>query len=145
MLILGGYIFAGFEIPERIPLGGSQDKTTHTLLGGQRIVDAMGPSERDITWSGRFQSADASVRAEAIDAMRIAGLQIPLIIDAEFRTVIITDFAPVYERSYQVPYSITVHVVSTPITPFTILSLAASAATDLATAAALSASFSAGA
>lgn len=138
-LTLGGFTFEDFEIPERIPLGGAQKKTTHELLGGARVVDAMGPAERDITWSGRFQSDDAWERAQAIDQLRIQGLALPLVIDNEFRIVIITDFAPVYERAYQAPYSITVHVVVQPITPDGSISLIAALLSDLASAVSLAA------
>lgn len=114
MLILGSFLFNDFEIPEHIPLGGSQRVATHELLGGARVVDAMGASERDIQWSGRFQGTLAWQRARILDALRIAGQPLPLIIDSEFRTVLIAEFHPNYERSYQVPYSITCLVVDNP-------------------------------
>lgn len=141
-ITLGGFQFQGFEIPESVPLGGSQDKTTHTLLGGARVVDAMGPSERDITWSGRFQSSDAVDRAKSLEALRIAGLALPLVVDSEFRTVIITEFSWVYERAYQVTYSITCHVVVQPVEADDLISLAVAIALDLASAFAAVTSFS---
>jgi hypothetical protein len=113
-IILGSFVFDGFEIPEHVPLGGSQRTATHELLGGARVVEALGASERDITWSGRFQGAFAWQRARALDAMRIAGQPLPLIVDTEFRTVLITEFHPNYERAYQVPYSITCLVINNP-------------------------------
>ena len=112
-LILGGFLFSDFEIPEHIPLGGAHTVSKKTLLGGARVVDAMGPDDRDIQWTGRFQGLLAWQRARIIDSMRIAGQPLPLLIDTEFRMVVITEFLPNYERSYQVPYSITCMVVST--------------------------------
>lgn len=113
-IILGGFVFNGFEIPEKVPFGGAQRHAAHELLGGSRVVDALGPSERDIAWSGRFQGAFAWQRARIVDAMRIAGQPLPLIVDTEFRIVLITEFHPNYERSYQVPYSITCLVINNP-------------------------------
>jgi hypothetical protein len=141
IITLGGFTFEGFGIPERVPLGGEQRKQTHELLGGARVVDAMGPSEADITWSGRFQGPDALDNAHGIDALRIAGLAVPLVIDTEFRTVLITSFPWVYERFYQVLYTITCHVVVQPITPSGGLSLDVAIALDLASAVAAVADF----
>jgi hypothetical protein len=143
-VILGNFVFQDFEIPERIPLGGGHDKATHTLLGGNRVVDAMGPNERDITWTGRIQSADATLRSRALDSLRIAGQPLPLIVDSEFRLVLITDYAPVYERSYQIPYSITVHVINSPTIFDDSVSLDFVVAGDLSVSLSLSAGFSAG-
>lgn len=111
MIILGSFVFQSLEIPEKVGFGGSQTYAKHRLLGGQRVIQAMGPDDRDITWSGRFQSFDAWTRARTIDAMRLAGQPVPLLIDTEFRLVLISEFLPEYERAYQVPYSITCVVV----------------------------------
>lgn len=114
MLILGSFIFNDIELPEKVPFGGEQTITVHKMLGGARVVDAMGPDEADIQWSGRFQSGDANIRARAVDAMRIAGVAVPLIVDDEYRTVIIKSFKWDYQRFYQIPYSITCLVVDSP-------------------------------
>lgn len=135
VLILGGFIFSGLEIPESITLGGEQTSTTHTLLGGARIVDAMGPAQRDLSWTGRFQGADAFIRASAIDAMRLAGQAVPLIIDASFYNVLIVNFEYDYQRFYQIPYHINCHVVTTPLSlAGALTSLASALASDLASA-----------
>ncbi|SRR5579883_2871764 len=114
MIILGSFIFrdGDFETPERVPFGGEQMLSVHRLLGGTRVVDAMGPDDREIAWSGRFQSFDANVRARQIDAMRISGAQVPLIVDGEFRTVVVKSFIWNYERFYQIPYEISLLVVT---------------------------------
>jgi hypothetical protein len=114
MIILGGFVFQSLEIPEKVPFGGSQAYAKHRLLGGSRVIQAMGPDDRDITWSGRFQSFDAWSRARQVDAMRLAGQPVPLVIDSEFRLVLISEFLPDYERAYQVPYSITCVIVNAP-------------------------------
>lgn len=130
-LILGGFVFEGFQIPESIGLGGTQEKFTHTLLGGVRVVEAMGPSEHDITWTGRFQGANAWPLARSLDSLRIAGQALPLLIDTEFRMVLITEFKPLYERPYQVPYSITCHVISSATIEDDFISLDLSISLDL--------------
>lgn len=111
MLSLGGVVFHGFEIPDKIPFDGSQTHVKHELIGGSRIVDAMGPSDHDITWSGRFQGANAWNRARQLDTMRIAGIPVALVVDTEFRLVLIAKLTLGYERPYQVPYAISLVVI----------------------------------
>jgi len=42
---LGAFQFALFEIPEKIHWGGSQRTAVHELVGGKRVIDAMGRSD----------------------------------------------------------------------------------------------------
>lgn len=111
-LVIGGISLSDWEIPERINFGGRQQVVVHKLIGGTRIVDAMGPDPTDVTWSGRFRGPSATSRAQALDAMRAAGAQVSLFYLSTFVTVVITDFRADAERFYEVPYTITCAVVS---------------------------------
>jgi len=111
-LVLGGITFQNFEIPEHINFGGSQHAVVHKLIGGNRVVDAMGPDPDDVSWSGRFRGPGAMERAQAIDAMRAAGGQVTLSYMSTFLVVLITDFKADPERVYEIPYKITCTVVS---------------------------------
>lgn len=113
-VILGGFVFRDFEIPKSISLGGKQSVKVHEMVGGQRVVDAMGPSPSDKTWTGRFRGGDAVARAQALDAMRIAGEAIGLSWLGIYYTVIISEFKADTEKYYEVPYSITCVVVDDP-------------------------------
>jgi hypothetical protein len=123
---LGDFTFAGFEIPEHLPFGGDHITTVHQLLGGKRVVDAMGRSDASIQWSGRFQGENATARARYVDGLRIAGKPLALTWwDMSF-TVVIKTFKATWERFYQVLYEITCEVVqdtakpaSAPIDPGT--------------------------
>lgn len=128
MLILGSVIFGGFELPEQIPLGGNQALSVHKLLGGARVIDAMGPDDRDIEWKGLFFGIDALSRARSIDAMRISAQEVPLLIDFEMRSVVVRKFEWDYQRPYQIPYTIACVVSSTPF-----LGLGPSSLDDLVT------------
>ncbi|QTD88735.1 hypothetical protein [Burkholderia anthina] len=108
---LGDFVFADTEIPERIPFGGRQALAVHELVGGQRVVDAMGAREDALEWSGTFRGATASDRARYIDGLRIAGNQLVLTWGEFSYIVVIEHFKPVYERFYLVPYTITLEVV----------------------------------
>lgn len=111
-LTLGGVTFQQFELPERLRFGGRQMLAVHKFIGGQRVIDAMGPDDVDIAWSGTLYGASASSRIQQLDAMRIAGQQISLSWGAFSRSVVIHEFTVSYERAgFWCPYSITCVVV----------------------------------
>lgn len=112
-LVLGGFIFTDYAIPERVKLGGKHNFAVHKLIGGDRVVDAMGRDDASITWTGRFQGQDATAKAMALDQLRISGIQVPLVVDSRFYMVGVEDFEWDYERSYQIVYKISCLVVST--------------------------------
>lgn len=111
-LILGGFVFTDYAIPEHVSLGGEHSFVVQRLIGGERVVDAMGPDDSDIHWSGRFQGSDALSKAMAIDQLRISGVQVPLVIDSQYRLVGVKKFEWQYERWYQIVYRISCLVVA---------------------------------
>lgn len=111
-LVLGGFIFTDYSIPEKVRLGGAHNFVVHKLIGGTRIVDAMGPDDDDIRWAGRFQGPDALSKALLLDGLRRAGTQMPLVVDSQYYMVGIHMFDWEYERSYQILYRIECLVVA---------------------------------
>ena len=65
--MLGPVVFRDFEVPERINLGGRQRLAVHMLPGGGRVVDAMGPDDAPIRWSGTFSGVDAAERVRMLE------------------------------------------------------------------------------
>ncbi len=120
-LNLGEVTFANFEIPENVNFGGSQALAIKQLVGGQRIVDAMGRVDDDITWSGLFMGPTSTFRARFLDGMRVAGAAIPLTWNQFNYSVVIKEFKAQFDRPYQIPYHITVVVVQDLNQPFPIL------------------------
>ena len=110
--VLGRVGFSGFEVPERITLGGKQRLSVHTLPGGARIVDAMGPDDGELAWSGTFSGAAASERVRQLDRLRRAGLALPLAWDGWRFTVIISDFEADSANPWWMPYRISCTVLS---------------------------------
>jgi hypothetical protein len=108
MFQLGTFLFADFEIPENIKgmLSGKQMLAVKKLIGGQRVIDAMGPDPADIAWSGRFQGGDLVSRASLLSEMRDAGAPLDLVCDVVVLTVVIAEFNVSYERPYQGTYDI---------------------------------------
>lgn len=111
LLVLGSVVFQGFEIPSKINFGGKHQLQIHDLVGGSRVVDAMGARPAPIKWEGRFRGSDALERALLLDQMRQAGAQIFLSYFSTFVNVVITEFEPDLEQFYEIPYKITVEAV----------------------------------
>lgn len=116
-LQLGDVIFSGFEIPESIAFGGEQLLSVHQLVGGTRVIDAMGRSEAPVEWSGRFRGSDAVQRARLLDAMRVDGKPQPLTWGAFSYTVLVQRFTGLFEQSFEVPYTISCTVLSDDAAP----------------------------
>ena len=110
--VLGPVAFTGFEVPERITLGGKQRLAVHTLPGGARVVDAMGPDDGELAWSGTFSGADAAERVRQLDRLRRAGLALPLAWDGWRFAVIISEFEADCANPFWVPYRISCTVLS---------------------------------
>ena len=115
-LLLGPVAFAGFEIPERIGFGGRQRMAVHRLPGGARVIDTLGPDDADVVWSGVFSGAEAMARARELDALRCAGLPLPLTWDGFFALVVIAQFSAEYRNPSWVPYRISCTVLENPLT-----------------------------
>lgn len=120
-LTLGIMTFSNFEVPQNINFGGEQNLSVKTLVGGQRVIDAMGRMDDDISWSGLFFGENATERAQFLDAQRVLGIELPLTYFTFNYLVIIKDFKCSFERFYQIRYSITVTVVQNLTLPFTFL------------------------
>lgn len=110
-LTLGGFAFADMELPEGIQCGGQQQVAAHQLPGGGRIVDAMGPSEAPITWSGIFLGPDAATRSQQLSEMRRAGQVVPLAWGGTVVPVIVTEVLIDWRNPHWVPYRISCDVL----------------------------------
>lgn len=116
-LVLGDFEFASTEIPERIAFGGEQRLVTHELVGGQRIVDAMGRSDMPLEWSGYFLGQNALSRARYLDNLRVAGKELLLQWSELSYFVVVQSFHCTFERAYKLPYSISCIVVEDATSP----------------------------
>jgi len=111
-LTLGGVVFSDFEIPESISSGGEQMLAVHKLPGGSRIIDALGPDDAEIHWSGRFRGSDAEERALLLDFQRRQGQQVLLSYSLHIYQVVIREFTANFQfGGLEIPYSISCTVV----------------------------------
>lgn len=107
----GVFEFTAAEIPEQIAFGGDQLVAVHQLIGGARIVDAMGASDAPLTWKGWFLGASAEDRARFLDSVRRAGNTCTLTWSDYSYSVVVTGFSADYQKPYRIPYTITCTVV----------------------------------
>lgn len=104
--VLGPVAFRAFEVPERVSIGGRQKLVVHALPGGGRVVDAMGPDETPIRWSGTFSGVDAAERVRLLERLRRSGQVLPLSWDGWRYSVIIQEFLAEVTSPWWIPYRI---------------------------------------
>lgn len=109
-VVLGDFVFRDWEIPEKISWGGAQKVNVHKLVGGDRVIDSMGPDHADLTWSAAFLSDDATERAYTIDKMRKDGQVRPFTFGGRFYNVVVSNFSAEQRMLSWIPYTITLTV-----------------------------------
>lgn len=110
-LLLGDFEFKEFEIPEKIPLGGSQALVIHKLPGGARIIQPMGRDDDPIQWTGLFRGDTALDRVRQLDSMRVQGKPLTLSFFHFSLSVVIRAFRYSVEKFYRIPYTLELEVV----------------------------------
>jgi hypothetical protein len=110
-LVLGPIEFQDFEIPSQIPFGGAQLLVVKKLVGGTRVIDAMGRDDIDIKWSGRFRGSLGEVRARTLDLLRVQGQQLLLSWSSLRFLVVIERFEANFQQPFEIPYSISCTVL----------------------------------
>ncbi len=113
-LVLGEFVFQGMEIPEVIGFGGDQRLSIKKLVGGARVIDAMGADPRPPEWSGTFfptpDGQSALDRALTVQQMQAAAQPVTLSWDELYLMVYIRSFEPDY-RFARIPYKIVCEVL----------------------------------
>jgi hypothetical protein len=113
-VVLGGFTFQDFEIPATICWGGEQRNVVQELIGGGRVVSALGFQPRDIGWAGRFRGPNALDRAQQLEQMTRQGAAIPLSWGGLYYTVLIADFHADFLKPFEIPYTINLIVTDDP-------------------------------
>ena len=103
--------FEDLEVPQQITWGGEQLISVHQLIGGTRIIDALGQSDAPLSWSGIFLTGAAVERARFCDTLRRTGEACSLTWGEFSYTGLISSFTADYTRGgLYVPYHITLTV-----------------------------------
>jgi hypothetical protein len=111
VLTLGGVALVGFEIPGQMLFGGRQQLAVHKLIGGVRVIDAMGRDDAAVRWTGVFSGSTAGDRARLFDAMRSAGGLLALAWDAFCYSVVIERLHLDFRNPWWIPYQMDCAVV----------------------------------
>ena len=111
VLVLGPIAFRDFEVPSNINFGGLQRLAVHRLTGGQRVIDALGPDDSSICFSGVFSGPEATARAQLLDELRTTGSALPLIWYVFYYTVVINQFQASYQNPSWIPYRLVCSVL----------------------------------
>jgi hypothetical protein len=113
VLILGGVTFDAFSTPQRMGFGGKQMLAVHTLPGGRRQIDVLGPNDDNLTWHGQFFGDGAYAKALLLDSLRRQGVRLPLSFAGQAHMVVIEHFRAEIERlPMAVSYSISCVIAS---------------------------------
>ncbi len=132
---LGSIDLLDFEIPQSLRFGGRQRLAIHTLVGGRRIIERLGPDDDDIQFQGIFSGATAESRAKAFDDLRLSGEIVWLTWESFRRQVIVRSLTADYHNRWWIPFQIRCTVVDQRrIVSAQRVSLAAVLAADLGTA-----------
>jgi hypothetical protein len=115
VLSLGNVAFRGMEVPEKISFGGKQRLAVQNIIGGGRIVEALGIDDGEISFSGIFSGSDAAARAQLLDTARALGAQLSLVWQGFYYLVVIAGFSAEYRKPSLIPFSITCVVVTDPL------------------------------
>jgi hypothetical protein len=108
---LGPINLRDFEIPHSVRFGGRQRLTVHTLAGGRRIVERLGPDDSEIQFEGIFSGPAAVARAQAFDTLRLSGQSVWLTWESFRRQVIVKSFVADYHSPWWIPYQVSCVVV----------------------------------
>lgn len=114
----GGVNFAVEDMPAEVKLGGEQVLAVHKYAGGGIDVQSMGAFDDPVSWSGTFTYTNADsgdtalTRALKLNAMRVQGQQVTLVIGTMQQDVMISKFSFVFANEYSVHYDIELQPVS---------------------------------
>lgn len=105
-ITLGGVSFESFEVPEALVFGGQHQTTVHRLPGGARVIDAMGPDDATIDWSGIFLGSNATLKAQRLNILRNTGAKVTLSWSTFHYTVVVANFKATYLKEAHLQYDI---------------------------------------
>ena len=136
---LDGVPFQDFEVPERISFGGTQRLAVQQLIGGGRVVNALGGDDGEIVFGGIFSGDDASGRAQALGVTMAAGDPVPLLWGDFFYNVVVAEFLADFTKPWWIPFYLRCVVADDPLAAISWLTPSAAAviAGDVAVAASL--------
>ena len=109
---LGGFTFTSWAVPERVNGGGRQRLAIHRLIGGGRVIDAMGWDADQIKFAGRMRGDAAQVNVRLLETLARVGTPVVFSYWASRYQVFVSKFAWRFERYYEIVYDLTLEVLA---------------------------------
>ena len=103
---IGSISLEGFEIPQSIRFGGRHRLTVHSLSGGARVLERLGPDDSEIAFQGTFSGQNAEARVRAFDDLRLSGETVWLTWESFRRQVVVKSFLADYRSPWWIPYKV---------------------------------------
>jgi hypothetical protein len=103
---IGPISLQGFEVPQSIRFGGRQRLAVHSLAGGRRVVERLGPDDGEVAFQGTFSGRQAEARVRAFDALRLSGEIVWLTWESFRRRVVVKSFVAEYHSPWWIPYRV---------------------------------------
>lgn len=142
---IGGMVLTGLEVPGELTIGGEQVLVVHRLLGGGRIVDALGNDPDRLTLTGRFVGPEAQARAQTLERMRRAGVPVAFSAAGLSCSVWVAQFRYAYQAKGAVcAYSLVLERPTEVVSVSASQDVASGIGTDIASASALIGGLSSG-
>lgn len=112
-LQLGNIIFNSIEVPEKLPIGAVEQKlVTIDLIGGGRVLQALGVQPVQVEWEGTFYGAGIFNRVQEIRSYVVGGQTQTLLWNSESWVVVVKEFIPTYRHNWICDYKIVVEIMS---------------------------------
>jgi hypothetical protein len=103
---IGTINLENFEVPPSVRLGGRYRVAIHTLAGGTRILERLGPDDGDIQFRGIFSGPHAEARMRAINNLRLTGEVVWLTWESFRYQVVVKSFMADYYSPWWISYQI---------------------------------------
>jgi hypothetical protein len=111
VLFLGDLLFEDFELPERLPHGGDHSLAVHKVVGGRRRIDALGPDDAAIEWSGVLFGEFSHLRSLQLDLLRRSGRVVELAHSLRRYRGIVSKYVGNVRSPLVVEYSLTFEIL----------------------------------
>lgn len=120
VLILGDMVLDNIShpwaMPSKVSGGMEQQLGVSQLIGGARVVDAMGQAPLPLKWQGRWRGPNASSNNDIMIAMAQAGQQIACSWGEYFYNVVLKAYSFEYEDYFEIMYNLELIVIPDDVT-----------------------------
>lgn len=103
---IGSINLRNFEVPPSVRFGGRHRVAIHTLAGGTRVLERLGPDDGDIQFRGIFSGPQAETRVRAINNLRLTGEVVWLTWESFRYQVVVKSFMAEYHSPWWISYQI---------------------------------------